>query len=954
MKLPLTLRWSEQPLGSACAWLIPGNDPHDWLVELARWGLPQAELELLVVARADGAAFVGLLVLPPAGTKPVMGSRAIPYRRMAERLYLPLDARIDPDVTQRELAELLTSSEGRYVWHPVAGLLAFSKEETRRVHQLLVRPGEGETRWDCALPGAAINRRLVSIAPAQSMSLEQMLREARGDIGSESPQELPQRQDESPGKLAEFKQAAAAQVGRFVEWLTSESGRAAGEAPERNSPASAGGSKPSWLESLRKWAQQQQHQWNEKVAAARNRELTRLLEMLEKRPDEGLRYAIPFGGEAGRGIAPPGTSLVSRNVDFSLSGLGGGGSGAADIWEIEARYRRELTERYRALASREIALGRHRRAAYIFAELLNDLRSAASTLEDGKHYREAAALYQERLKSDRDAARCLCRGGLWTEAIALYEKLGEHEQVGDLYAQLEDREQACVAWRRAIDVRRQASDWLGAARIWQEKIKDDEATYQELLHGWPESGQAADCLDRAFDLLGSLGRHEETQRQIAALPHTLSGAGRMRMLVERLARVAVKYPDAAARLSAADQTRVLAAARFEVATVDEVPALTAALRSLATGDRLLARDCQRFLEGRQRRATPRLPHAKPRPPARQVTLLRQLAHPDFEHVANVLGTGKAFYLIGSTQAGNTCFARGRWDGMHRQLLGVHGPRRASAGILLAGCHHTSTLFYQPLEADSVKCGAEAFPDQGWLVDIDRVEQHASFDHRTVGIAAEGGKLVSVYAGEAEDLVVINTFLTVERKLASSHTLRLVSVNVEKVFDLASPEEPPGLRPSIPRPLPMLLRGGTLLMGFGPQLAICDGTQTQWIEMQQPIQSIAASRAFTRDRIAVMHAGGGELLWGLKGDSPRERFAQDLGDAKACFTDGGWLVAANRSEIQVYHTSQGANSPSGKLTWLASIPGPNEEVVGLMGTEEPNEVALCTALGEIRVYRLPGP
>lgn len=423
------------------------------------------------------------------------------------------------------------------------------------------------------------------------------------------------------------------------------------------------------------------------------------------------------------------------------------------------------------------------------------------------------------------------------------------------------------------------------------------------------------------------------------------------MLVERLARVAVKYPDAAARLSAADQTRVLAAARFEVATADEVPALTAALRSLAAGDRLLARDCQRFLEGRQRRVTPRLPHAKPRPPARQVTLLRQIAHPDFELVGNAIGTGKAFYLIGNTHAGHVCFARGRWDGMHRQLLGVHSSGQVYLDTQLAACHHTSTLFYH---SGGTTGPSVSFPDQGWLVDIDRVAQHSAFDSRTIGIAAEGGKLVCVYAGESEDLVVINTFLTVEGKLASSRTLRLVSVDVEKVYDLASHEEPQESRPSITRPLPMLLRGGTLLMGFGPQLAIHNGTQTEWIEMQQPIESIAASRAFTRDRVAVMHAGGGELLWGLKGDSPRERFAQDLGQAKACFTDGGWLVAANRSEIQVYHTSQGANSPSGKLTWLANIPGPNEEVVALMGTEEPNEVALCTAKGEIRVYRLPGP
>ncbi len=159
------------------------------------------------------------------------------------------------------------------------------------------------------------------------------------------------------------------------------------------------------------------------------------------------------------GIGTPSTRLRQANVDFSLLGIGGGG--AVDPWDLGA-YRQKLVARYRELASREIALGRHRRAAYIFAQLLGRLergrqnarrrppliaRRPSSTNIDSKIYRPPHGATN--------------RASIGRRRWSLYERLCEYETIGDLYRRLDDEEAARHSYLRATEQKLLQDDPLG-------------------------------------------------------------------------------------------------------------------------------------------------------------------------------------------------------------------------------------------------------------------------------------------------------------------------------------------------------------------------------------------------------------------------------------------------------------------------------------------------------------
>jgi len=343
-------------------------------------------------------------------------------------------------------------------------------------------------------------------------------------------------------------------------------------------------------------------EWQQTLARAfesrHEREIRRLLHLLHTDPDAGLRFAVPLAGAAGRGIVPPAAGLSEQEVDF-----GAKAGGAAAFLVVSGAHREALALRYRALANREIGLGRHRRAAYIFDRLLGDPTTAARTLLDGGHFREAAVLYEEKLGRPQEAAEAYERGGLFSEAILRYERTGNHEKVGDVATLLGQDEKAEVAYRRAVDARILAHDPLGAARILESKLGAIDEAIDRLTGSWPDSPQAVRCVTEAFRHLGRLGRHRAARDLVGRVARDGRLApGRARQVFGILPTLARTYPDETTRRLTADQTRLLAADALLTVPADGVGPVMAALRFLEPADRLLDRDSRRY--GRDRRRKP--------------------------------------------------------------------------------------------------------------------------------------------------------------------------------------------------------------------------------------------------------------------------------------------------------------------------------------------------------------
>ena len=214
------------------------------------------------------------------------------------------------------------------------------------------------------------------IVVAQPPTLETMFGEESRDIGSEADHPIAPTPDEPSDTFLskagmEARRRMAEALAKAIHFL----------------PQNA--AQRTWLNDVHDWAMKQAASVAGNLDKLRNKELHRLLNLLRDDPDAGLRHAIPFNGFGHRGRSTPGARLGNHSIDFNLGNLGGQ---AADFWHVPPDLQELLIQNYRELANREIRLGRHRRAAYIYAELLGDLNSAANALKQGGYFREAAIL----------------------------------------------------------------------------------------------------------------------------------------------------------------------------------------------------------------------------------------------------------------------------------------------------------------------------------------------------------------------------------------------------------------------------------------------------------------------------------------------------------------------------------------------------------------------------------
>ncbi|TXT50565.1 MAG: Uncharacterized protein FD140_2349, partial [Limisphaerales bacterium] len=592
---PLQLRHVAVAAGPVGAWFLPGDSVARWLAELARAGLAQPGTRLYLVPRsATDTALAGALVISESGRALHASPAGLPCRIVAERLIVPVDAMLHPPLTDAEVRALFPLLVTFF--HPTLGPSGFEESATVRVWELLEPPEERRDDWNHARAGEPPLPALQSIVLEQPPGLAEVFGDAAKIIGTESPKELPPMPGEpATGALAESTRHLQEYFARgvvFVAGLFPHSAR-----------------QRTWLNDLEDWAMRRMQGLAGQFDQVRHKELHRLLKLMENDPEAGLRHAIPLSSLAHRGVAPPGGRLRESPLDFDPRRLG---CGPTDFWNVPADLQMRLRESYREMADRELQLGRARRAAYIYAILLGDLLSAASALKQGRLFREAAVLYEEQLHNPVEAANCLAEGGLLTEAIERFEKLGRWLDVAELHERIGQTAAARAALRRVVEERVKQRDFLGAARLLEERLHETDDALALLLDAWPDSPQAANCLGHAFQLLGTHGLHDLALEHLGRLQREPLASERHLPLLNVLGTAALRYPEARVRQRAADGSLRLITAQLAQPglSADDARPFTDCLVRLAPEDRLLARDANRHIAARRaaelhrRRTTP--------------------------------------------------------------------------------------------------------------------------------------------------------------------------------------------------------------------------------------------------------------------------------------------------------------------------------------------------------------
>lgn len=482
---------------------IPSSRPEDWLAVLEEYQIALQDIYCYEMPMAiDDIKTSGLFVVLQEGISSKKQTFRHPYYRYGDTMYVPLSATLFPPVTQEEVNEL--SQYHVQCFHPTIGLVGWEKEEQLLWDTITCQLEYKETDWSLATYESLeipTIKNLVIQAPDTEKEVVDMLEK---EVEKEDLSSIPLDEDEQlslkdkiVGKLGtpilkgllKFLQFSQGAGSTSRSYSSKKSG-----SPVKIEPSSLKGGSASlgFVDRFEDWLKKN----IEELERRQQKELNKLLKMLDEDPSEALKYAIPLGGdELGRGKDMPSYKLTRNNVNFNMGSMSNGVSDYG--WNIGNHYY-ELRRKYIENANKEVENKNFRKAAYIYAHLLKDFHNAANVLEQGGYYKEAATLYLEKLNNKETAATCYEKGMHYNEAIEIHKELKNYEKTGDLYELLHDEDLSKEYYVIASEVQLKKQDYLDAARIQKQKLADTKASKNILLKGWKSSFNAEACLSNYF------------------------------------------------------------------------------------------------------------------------------------------------------------------------------------------------------------------------------------------------------------------------------------------------------------------------------------------------------------------------------------------------------------------------------------------------------------------------
>lgn len=911
MILPLHIRHDPACDAQAAAWFLPGNAADRWLEELSRCGLAILETRLFLVPRSlNDRTPAGVLVVPSTTARPSKTPAGMPCQLIAERLFIPADAALEPPVAESELRRL--SMLPVLFFHPVLGLSGFEVESTLRVNDFLERPADLQSSWNAARPGAQALPNLSIVIISEPPSFDTIFGEAEDEIGSDPHAELPPAPDEpkqtplSRGRRG-LRRIVATGISRVMNHV----------------PESA--SQRTWINDLEDWAKRQLQAVSDDLDRLRSKELHRLLRLLETDPEAGLRHAIPLNNFAHRGKVPPGAQLGPRSLQFDPNRIGGK---PTDTWSVPHDLHELLRRRYREMANREMQLGRYRRAAYIFAELLSDLPSAANAFKQGRLFREAALLYQEHLRNPLEAARCLAEGGLLLEAIERYENLGRWMDVADLHERAGNRAGAEAALRRVVADYVSQQDIIAAAKITEERLHQPEESLQMLLNAWPQFAQAIACLGAAFQLLGRMNKHDVALEHLAQVKREGAPSRLAIPLVSTLAAVAREYPHDAVRHAAADFCRVSIAQQLQrpACTSGDAAQLLQHLIQLAPHDRILSRDAHRYLADR-RASDLRIRRVTPPPlPGKKLVEIRRFELPRGIQWLQLRREWLWFFVLGLTPNGLTLL-RGVWEGEFQNLEWEIPPEVGRSGLIFEPTleRGKAVAFAR---VDGIPLQEKRFAASDLFFNQDCVVGQPSWlpsQASPIAVGEDSAWSVHVAGGRA----ILSSY---DKRRGQLQTT--VDITTELLAGAARTGD---------TRLCITTVDNTVAIGLGNRLVWTrgDGGLTR-VELPGQAIHVVGTLPNTRRGVAVMMDHGAIIYW-AGADSCME-LDRDIEAPLATFIPGGPFVLASGPQLILLDVD------SGGVRSVARMEMDGREAIGLSGTCNPGEVAVLYKGGLMVVYR----
>lgn len=451
---------------------------HGCLMELQSYGVSADNSDIYALPGDVPNSIKGFLCV-------VKGDISTGRERMqcvSRNLFIPEYSALHPAFTKEEIDRVF--STGVHCFHPEIGWAQCT--ERIELSKYLVRPTE---------------RSFFIIRPEMGIDIPESIRSAR--VASKGVEEdikqmvgkLVEQKDTvnkplnplEKGRLGLYKGLAG--IGKSLEKIGIKSSGFQSDTDESPEEINQVRKEPSWFDRLFKKIESDFDNLEERNKS----EVNKLLELLDRDPNEGLKYAIPIDDGGSRMTGGGSFSLSRRWFNFSLGSGGGSGSGfgrSVDLGDSA----NSLRQKYYTLARDYESKGDFERASFIYFNLLKDYHNAAAMLEKGKMFKEAAAIHIKYNRNNKRAAFCYKEAKMYLEAAELYSAEKQHEDAGDMYVLLGERDLAQNEYVNAHVAYLNSNKVFEAGKFALEKMGSVDIARNDFLRGWRSKSKEVECL----------------------------------------------------------------------------------------------------------------------------------------------------------------------------------------------------------------------------------------------------------------------------------------------------------------------------------------------------------------------------------------------------------------------------------------------------------------------------